>query len=137
MERILTKEEENNVVELTKAFIKYPSSVWDDDKVYQYAYDYLEKLGYNPEKGDSETYSIENREGFFNVTAKFGNGNGPKILLNGHLDTVGTKGEWIYDKFEASENDGKIYGLGAADMKAGCAVAIQVFEAIVNRCKEL
>ncbi|MEA1883827.1 MAG: M20/M25/M40 family metallo-hydrolase [Thermotogota bacterium] len=137
MERILTKEEEQNVVELTKKFIKYPSSIWDDDKAYQYAFDYLNKKGYKPEKGDSETFSIENREGFFNVEAKFGNGKGPKILLNGHLDTVGTKGEWIYDKYGAYEDDGKIYGLGAADMKAGCAVAVQVYEAIAKRCKEL
>jgi hypothetical protein len=65
VERILTQEEEQNVVELTKNFIKYPSSIWDDDKVYQYAFDYLNKKGYKPEKGDSETYSIENSEGFF------------------------------------------------------------------------
>jgi succinyl-diaminopimelate desuccinylase len=137
VKRILTKAEEQNVLAITKELIKYPSSIWDDEKVYQYAYDYLEQKGYNPEKGDSETYSIENREGFFNVVAKFGNGNGPKILLNGHLDTVGSKGKWIYDKYGAYEDDGKIYGLGAADMKAGCAVAIQVFEAIASRCKSL
>lgn len=137
MKRVLTQVEEKNVIELTKELIHYPSSIWDDDQVYQYAYDYLNKKGYHPEKGDSETYSIENREGFFNVVAKIGNGKGPKILLNGHLDTVGSKGEWIYDKYQAYEVDGKIYGLGAADMKAGCAVAVQVFEAIAQRCPDL
>ncbi len=137
MKKILTKEEEKTVIGLTKEFIKRPSSIWDDTQVYQYAYDYLEEKGFKPEKGDSEQYSLDNREGFFNVVAKFGNGNGPKVLLNGHLDTVASKGQWIYDKYGAFEEDGKIYGLGAADMKAGCALAIGVFEAIHKRCKDL
>ena len=137
MKKVLTQSEEKNVIKLTKDLIHYPSSIWDDAQVYQYAYDYLEKMGFHPQKGDSETFSIENREGFFNVVAKIGNGNGPKILLNGHLDTVGSKGEWLYDKYQAYEADGKIYGLGAADMKAGCAVAVQVFEAIAQRCPDL
>jgi acetylornithine deacetylase len=42
----------------------------------------------------------------------------------GHLDTVAA---YDLDDFGFSEDDGKIYGLGTADMKAGCAAMIEAF----------
>jgi acetylornithine deacetylase/succinyl-diaminopimelate desuccinylase family protein len=53
-----------------------------------------------------------------------GSGGGPTILLAGHLDTVGTQG---YDSpFEPLVKDGKIYGRGSCDMKAGLAAYLEV-----------
>lgn len=51
---------------------------------------------------------------------------GPRLLLCGHLDTkpVGDRGEWSSDPFEASIRDGRLYGLGACDMKGGVAAII-------------
>jgi len=46
-----------------------------------------------------------------------GAGHGPTIMLAGHLDTVGVEG---YDApFDPKIADGKIYGRGSCDMKAG------------------
>jgi len=53
-----------------------------------------------------------------------GAGTGPTILLAGHLDTVGVDG---YDNpFEPIIKDGKIYGRGSCDMKAGLAAYLEV-----------
>jgi succinyl-diaminopimelate desuccinylase len=46
----------------------------------------------------------------------------PAVLFNGHLDTVPVGREkWTHDPFEAEIADGRIWGRGTADMKAGLA----------------
>src|SRR5690625_2056404 len=54
---------------------------------------------------------------------------GPTIIYNGHLDVVPAGEGWHYDPFKATIADGKIYGRGAADMKAG--VAAMLYAAIL------
>lgn len=50
---------------------------------------------------------------------------GPKVMLTGHLDTV-TLGatEWTHDPFGGEVRDGRLYGRGASDMKAGVAAMV-------------
>ena len=51
---------------------------------------------------------------------------GRRLVINGHLDTfpVGNRSGWTVDPFGGAIQDGRIYGRGAADMKAGLAGAI-------------
>ncbi len=51
---------------------------------------------------------------------------GRRLLMNGHLDTfpVGSRSGWTVNPFGGLIRDGRIYGRGAADMKAGLAAAI-------------
>jgi acetylornithine deacetylase len=53
-----------------------------------------------------------------------GKGTGPTILLAGHLDTVGVDG--YADPFEPTVKDGRIFGRGSCDMKAGLAAYLEV-----------
>ena len=58
---------------------------------------------------------------------------GPKIVFDGHMDTVPVtdESEWQYPPFEAEIHDGKIYGRGTSDMKgalASMAVAASNFK---------
>ena len=57
-----------------------------------------------------------------------GRQDGPRLILNGHLDTVpiDDDGLWTVDPFGASVRDGYMYGRGTCDMKAGLAVQIAV-----------
>ena len=57
-----------------------------------------------------------------------GRGDGPRLVLNGHLDTVPIDDAdlWTVDPFGAAVRDGYMYGRGACDMKAGLAVQIAV-----------
>jgi acetylornithine deacetylase len=67
-----------------------------------------------------------------NVTAKRnGTGGGRSLILSGHIDTVpiGTK-EWHHDPFGAEIDDGKMYGLGSYDMKAGVVINLGVIKAL-------
>jgi acetylornithine deacetylase len=67
-----------------------------------------------------------------NVSARRkGKGTGRSLVLSGHCDTVplGTKA-WWHDPFGAAIEDGKLYGLGACDMKAGLAINLGVMRAL-------
>lgn len=55
-----------------------------------------------------------------NVVAELGNGNGPTIVLCAHIDTVGVNGMTI-PPFEPNIKEGKLFGRGSYDMKAGAA----------------
>jgi acetylornithine deacetylase len=49
-----------------------------------------------------------------------GGGSGRSLMLNGHLDIVGTDG-MAHEPFSAERRGERLYGRGAADMKAGIA----------------
>ena len=64
---------------------------------------------------------------------------GPRVVLNGHLDTfpIGPQEGWTHDPLGARQVDGRIYGRGAGDMKAGLAILVQVMRALAGQAGEL
>jgi succinyl-diaminopimelate desuccinylase len=54
----------------------------------------------------------------------------PCMHLNGHFDVVPTGSGWTIDPFGGVVRDGRIYGRGSCDMKAGLAAAIYAAEAL-------
>jgi len=68
-----------------------------------------------------ETETIEAAPGRWNVLARLGDpSDGPTVLLNGHLDTVGVAGMAV-PPFGAEVKDGRLWGRGSCDMKGGVA----------------
>jgi succinyl-diaminopimelate desuccinylase len=65
-----------------------------------------------------------------NVVGARRGGPGPVVHLNGHFDVVPTGAGWTVDPFAGTVRDGKIYGRGVCDMKAGIAAAVYAAEAI-------
>jgi succinyl-diaminopimelate desuccinylase len=59
---------------------------------------------------------------------------GPTLLLEGHTDVV-TEGDlagWTVDPFGAEIRDGRLYGRGSADMKAGVAAMLFATRAVAD-----
>ncbi|MGV3708409.1 MAG: M20/M25/M40 family metallo-hydrolase, partial [Gemmatimonas sp.] len=56
----------------------------------------------------------------FNVLARIGPTGQSPLILNGHLDVVGTE-NMVHDPFVPEIRDGRLYGRGSTDMKAGIA----------------
>jgi succinyl-diaminopimelate desuccinylase len=54
----------------------------------------------------------------------------PLVHLNGHFDVVPAGAGWTVDPFAGVIRDGRIYGRGTSDMKAGITAAIYAAEAI-------
>jgi len=62
----------------------------------------------------------------------------PALLFACHMDVV-EPGQipWKYPPFSATERDGKIFGRGSADMKAGVAAIVTAFREIVDSGTQL
>ena len=62
----------------------------------------------------------------WNVLGRFGGRGGPSLLFNGHVDTMppGERADWSFDPHGAHVSDGRVWGLGANDMKGGLMAAL-------------
>lgn len=70
-----------------------------------------------------------------NVVARHrGSGDGRELILYGHIDTVPVDENttWEHDPYSGDVADGRIYGRGSADMKAGCGVALVALEVLIE-----
>jgi len=71
------------------------------------------------------------------VGSRRGSGGGPVVHLNGHFDVVPAGDGWTLDPFAGAIRDGRIYGRGVCDMKAGIAAAVFAMDAIARSGIEL
>ena len=74
-----------------------------------------------------------------NVVGRIGPGTGPRLLFNGHMDTVGVGDPeaWTHDPFSAVIVDGLLYGRGATDMKGPLASLVYGAKALKDSGLEL
>lgn len=80
---------------------------------------WLNSLGFK-----TDIIAVEGSRHKFNLLATYGEGEGG-LLLAGHTDTVPfDEGRWTFDPFKLTEKDGKLYGLGTADMKGFFAFVV-------------
>lgn len=59
-----------------------------------------------------------------------GQGERRAVLFSGHLDTVPAGDNWEHEVLAADIDDGKIWGLGTTDMKAGVAAMLMAMRAV-------
>jgi acetylornithine deacetylase len=68
------------------------------------------------------------------VVGTYGDGDGPTLVLNGHVDVVpvGDISQWTVPPFTATVRDGCVMGRGACDMKGGLAAALAALRAVIE-----
>jgi acetylornithine deacetylase len=68
-----------------------------------------------------------------------GSGGGRSLAINGHIDVVpvGDDSTWTYPAWGGEVADGKLWGRGACDMKAGVAAGVFAVQALVESGTEL
>jgi len=74
-----------------------------------------------------------------NVVCRLGTGDGPILLLEGHMDTVDVSNpdSWERPPFGGDISAGVLYGRGAADMKGGLAAMTYALKALASAKAEL
>lgn len=117
------------------------------DFLFECALEYLKKLVTIPSPSGDETeiacYLAGELESFglsvnlqpvgkrFNVVARTpATQDHADLLLTGHIDTVPVMDGWASDPFSASITGDRLYGLGAADQKAGIAAQLAALRAL-------
>lgn len=70
-----------------------------------------------------------------NVVGQIGSAEGPTLMFNSHMDTVevADPAAWTVNPWGAEVRQGRLYGLGAADMKAGLAATVYGAAALLRR----
>jgi acetylornithine deacetylase len=71
-----------------------------------------------------------------NVVCEFGQGE-KTLIFNGHMDTVPAAREWDFNPFLGTIRGGKLYGLGALDMKSALCCYIFMAKTLLKFEKEL
>lgn len=91
----------------------------------------LQRLGFDPQV-------VHTPSGRANVIGRYSSGRpGPTLLFNGHMDVLPAGNGWRRDPFGAELEDGKIYGRGVLDMKAGLAAALFAAQAVIESGAEI
>lgn len=74
-----------------------------------------------------------------NVIGRMGNGSGPAVMFEGHMDTVscGDVSRWQHSPFAGEVANGMLYGLGAADMKGALASMVYGAKVLQQAGEEL
>jgi acetylornithine deacetylase len=121
-----------DLMSLLRALIGAPSvssvsPTWDQSNAQVIALlaGWLEDLGFTVEQ-----IPVTGWPGKLNLVAS--RGSGPDgLVLAGHTDTVPCDpGLWTSDPFQLRERDGRLYGLGTADMKGFFALVLEVLGAL-------
>ena len=115
---------EANVAEILADLVKIPSENPGD-----FENEVANRIVSSFDNTPVETKLVESMPGRHSVGAVLeGKGDGPRLVLNGHMDTVPVDDLdlWTTKPFGAVNKDGFLYGRGACDMKAGLAVQIAV-----------
>jgi succinyl-diaminopimelate desuccinylase len=70
-----------------------------------------------------------------NLILRLGNGAGPHVVLNAHLDTVppGDRAAWSVEPFALTEREGRLHGLGTGNMKAAAAAMMRAMADLAAR----
>lgn len=119
----------SEIIDLARALIaarsENPGSTEDDAAAVGAAF--LEQLG-------ADVHIVRGEAGRPSVVGTIGDGNGPSLAWNGHLDTVpaGSPDTWEHPPFAGTVTDGRLIGRGAVDMKGAIAAALVAAAALVR-----
>jgi putative selenium metabolism hydrolase len=107
------------VLDCIQGLIEMQTLSGQEEKIVKHLIRTASRLGF--------TNAYSDRMGNLIVEMVVGSGEGPRIVLTGHLDTVSVNpAEWDAQTrpFTGSVVNGRLYGRGAADMKASFAVML-------------
>lgn len=113
------------LIRICQQLVRIPSEnpPGDTRAIAGFVYDYLRAQGL-PAKLVAPRMEMPNV-----ICTVEGEGAGRHLVFNGHLDTypAGDLSGWTCDPYEAVVKDGRMYGRGVADMKAGVACSLYAF----------
>ncbi|MFB6115040.1 MAG: M20 family metallopeptidase, partial [Candidatus Nanohalobium sp.] len=124
--REISREDSEEVKKILKELISIPSISGDEDQVRDYLEELLREKNLDVEKVGG------------NLVARIDNGSSRALHFNAHMDTVEAEEEkWNTGPFNPREDDGKLYGLGASDLKGAIAALVKTAEILAGKDLDL
>jgi acetylornithine deacetylase len=141
-QRVLAAIDQHTLLAFLGELVAFPSLAADESAAQQHIAAKMQSLGFETDVWDIDfetltqhpafSWEVERTSGLGVVGTIGAQRGGKSLLLNGHIDVVpaGDPANWSSDPFVATVRDGKVYGRGALDMKAGLVAALWAAAAI-------
>ncbi len=123
--------------------VRTPSPVGDEGAAQALVAQRMSEIGLAVDRFDIDASALGGHEAFNRSPRRYdgrpcvagrrkGAGRGRSLVLNAHVDTVPVEGpeKWSHPPFAAVVEDGRLYGRGACDDKAGIAECLLVAHAL-------
>lgn len=120
------------ITELIEGLVSIPSVTGSEQALGDMLHGHFEEIGLS----DIRRIPVEDSGDSLAVRIP-GRADGRAFMLNFHQDTFDACDGWESDPWSPVVRDGRVYGLGAHDMKAGAAAVLAAVEAIVRSGVEL
>jgi acetylornithine deacetylase len=137
----------DDLLDLTARLVRVPSVLGAEEPAQAIVDDRLRRMGFAVERvGLDEDGALADAHGGYPplpgsgrtcVAGRLaGTDGGRSLHLSGHVDVVpvDAAGRWSHDPFGAAVSDGRMWGRGACDMKAGLAAYLVGAEAALEVC---
>lgn len=140
--RVLAAVDEQEMIATVQALVRMPSITGDEAAVQHRFAEIMTEAGLDvdlwpldlralradPAYPGEETARTEG----WGLVGRWGSDEGPRLIFNGHVDVVppGLPGNWSVDPWGGELRDGRIYGRGACDMKAGIVAGFCALRAV-------
>ncbi len=141
--RTACRELENDLVQMTSALIAFPSLLGQEHEAQDYMAERFDAMGLEAKRLAIDEHelrahpayspslvSYEGRENVIGIHRPRGDVHGRSLILNGHIDVVpvGVADLWTDSPWSPRVDGDRLYGRGAADMKAGIAAYTLAFD---------
>lgn len=110
-------------VSLLKGIISIPSYSFDEEKVADYLFDYLQ----NKSQAFNDTFKVLRIKNNLVAYPRFFDKQKETLMLNAHIDTVRPAESYTTDPFGGMRKNGAIYGLGSNDDGGSVVSLLQTF----------
>lgn len=129
------KIEKDQVTKLLMDLVFIESPYFEEDNVMEYVYNWFQQNNIEAFVHEYHEAKVTGFKGKNIVVKLEGKKDGPIICLNGHLDTVKLCSGWTSDPKGEIKGD-RLYGVGALDMKSGCAATMIALKTFVENHKD-
>lgn len=133
----------DRLIRFLQDIVRIPSVTGDEEAIQLFLKDYLEKMDLSVDMFVPSLDELKTHPGYVPVDASYdnrpnvvatmkGSGGGRSLLLNGHIDVIpeGPESKWEHGCWSGDVEEGRLYGRGASDMKAGVAAYTMALLAI-------
>jgi acetylornithine deacetylase len=135
--------QKDEVVAFLRELVRIPSVTGEEGPIQQFIAGRLKEMGLTVDVFEPDLASLRKHPAFVEVSRGYigrpnvvgllkGAGGGKSLLFNGHVDVIpaGAPESWQHASWSGDLADGRIYGRGASDMKAGLAAMTMAVKAI-------
>jgi len=137
--------ERERIVGFLQDLIKIPSVTGEEGEIQQFIARRLRQMGLSIDVWEPDWAALSQHPAYVEVSSGYkgrpnvvgllpGSGGGKSLLFNGHVDVIpaGAPESWEHGPWSGDVAEGRIYGRGASDMKAGLAAMTMAVESILQ-----